>query len=191
MICSFRWIPQSHKGSRSLSVRWGIWARSLSLAPCLYASIPHSIWRRNTVGLLQSPFYFQKGAKPSPKSMCHLADCTQHPGQNRRVLATLLNVISKDVSFWWAHKYIFSVCSRKAYWFFYLFTLNKSSYISWLDHSKSAPGYMGHEGIDKFPVPLYDFWNTCINNSCPDKYNLGKNKHFLVGSVFCAIEHNK
>ena len=53
-----------------------------------------------------------------------------------------------------------------------------------IGHSKSAPGYMGHEGIDKFPVPLYDFWNTYINNSCPDKYNLGKNKHFLVGSIF-------
>lgn len=71
--------------------------------------------------------------------------------------------------------------------FFYLFTFNKSSYISWLDHSKSAPGCMGHEGTDKSPVPLYDFWNTYNNNSCPDKYNLGKDKHFLVGSVFVQL----
>jgi len=35
--------------------------------------------------------------------MCHLADTIQHPGKIRHICASLLNVISKEVSFWNSH----------------------------------------------------------------------------------------
>lgn len=100
----------------------GFGARSLSLAACLYDSIPCSIWRGERLWRASpEPILFSEGNKTLTKKHVSSGWLYTTSWWNRRVLATLLNVISEEVSFWWAHKYIFSVCSRKAYWFLFIY----------------------------------------------------------------------